>query len=86
MCGIAGFLSTGAARQGDEALRAMGNALAHRGPDASGTFLSPDGRVGLSHRRLSILDLTPTVLAYLGLPAPYLPTAPEIEPDEKETV
>lgn len=33
--------------------------MAHRGPDASGTFLSPDGRVGLSHRRLSILDLSP---------------------------
>jgi asparagine synthase (glutamine-hydrolysing) len=37
----------------------MGDAMAHRGPDASGTFLSPDGRVGLSHRRLSILDLSP---------------------------
>lgn len=59
MCGIAGFLSTGAARPGEEILRAMGDALAHRGPDASGSFLSPDGRVGLSHRRLSILDLSP---------------------------
>jgi len=37
----------------------MGDALAHRGPDASGTYLSPDGRLGLSHRRLSILDLSP---------------------------
>ena len=60
MCGIAGFLSTGAARPGEGVLRAMGDALAHRGPDASGTHLSPDGRVGLSHRRLSILDLSPT--------------------------
>ena len=59
MCGIAGFLSTGAARPGEEVLRAMGNALSHRGPDASGTFLTPDGGVGLSHRRLSILDLSP---------------------------
>ena len=32
----------------------------HRGPDASGIHLSPDGRIGLSHRRLSILDLTET--------------------------
>ncbi len=32
--------------------------MAHRGPDASGVWLSPDGRVGLSHRRLSILDLS----------------------------
>lgn len=59
MCGIAGFLSTGATRPGEGVLRAMGDALAHRGPDASGTHLSPDGRVGLSHRRLSILDLSP---------------------------
>lgn len=60
MCGIAGFLSSGATRPDEGTLRAMGDALAHRGPDASGTFLSPDGRVGLSHRRLSILDLSPT--------------------------
>ena len=59
MCGIAGFLSIGAARPGEEMLRAMGDAMAHRGPDASGTFFSPDGRAGLSHRRLSILDLSP---------------------------
>lgn len=36
----------------------MGNDLAPRGPDARGTWLSADGRIGLSHRRLSILDLT----------------------------
>jgi len=59
VCGIAGFLSTGAARPGDEVLRGMGDAMVHRGPDASGSFLSPDGRVGFSHRRLSILDLSP---------------------------
>jgi asparagine synthase (glutamine-hydrolysing) len=59
VCGIAGFLATGTARPGEGTLRAMGDALAHRGPDASGTHLSPDGRVGLSHRRLSILDLSP---------------------------
>ncbi|HEX9190835.1 MAG TPA: asparagine synthase (glutamine-hydrolyzing) [Candidatus Deferrimicrobiaceae bacterium] len=59
MCGIAGFLSTGAERPGKELLVAMGNTLANRGPDASGTYLSPDGRAGLSHRRLAILDLSP---------------------------
>jgi len=59
VCGIAGFLSTGSAKPGEEVLRAMGDALAHRGPDASGVFLSPGGQVGLSHRRLSILDLSP---------------------------
>ena len=59
MCGIAGFLATGNALPGEGLLRSMGDAMAHRGPDASGTWLSPDGRLGLSHRRLSILDLSP---------------------------
>jgi len=59
VCGIAGFLSIGPARPGDELLRGMGDSMVHRGPDSSGTFLSPDGRVGFSHRRLSILDLSP---------------------------
>ena len=30
-----------------------------RGPDARGTWISPDGRVGLGSRRLAIIDLTP---------------------------
>ncbi|MGB3095528.1 MAG: asparagine synthase (glutamine-hydrolyzing) [Candidatus Deferrimicrobiaceae bacterium] len=60
MCGIAGFLATGQERPGEELLRAMGGAMVPRGPDASGIHLSPGGRTGLSHRRLSILDLTET--------------------------
>jgi asparagine synthase (glutamine-hydrolysing) len=32
--------------------------MAPRGPDGSGSWISPDGRVGLAHRRLSILDLS----------------------------
>jgi asparagine synthase (glutamine-hydrolysing) len=32
--------------------------LKHRGPSDSGTWVSSDGRIGLAHRRLSILDLT----------------------------
>ncbi len=58
MCGIAGFLAFGEDRPGKELLERMGATMAHRGPDASGTWLSPDGRVGFSHRRLSILDLS----------------------------
>jgi len=34
----------------------MASALVHRGPDDGGVFLSHDGRVGLAHRRLAILD------------------------------
>jgi asparagine synthase (glutamine-hydrolysing) len=33
--------------------------MAHRGPDDAGVWWSADGRVGLGHRRLSIIDLSP---------------------------
>jgi asparagine synthase (glutamine-hydrolysing) len=57
MCGIAGLLAL--ARRPVEAhvLEAMASALAHRGPDGAGTWLDVDRRVGLAHRRLSIVDL-----------------------------
>src|SRR5262245_48018679 len=32
--------------------------MRHRGPDGQGTWVSSDGRVGLGHRRLSIVDLS----------------------------
>lgn len=35
------------------------DALAHRGPDDAGEWWSEDGRVGLAHRRLAIIDLSP---------------------------
>ncbi|MFM8530553.1 MAG: asparagine synthase (glutamine-hydrolyzing) [Ilumatobacteraceae bacterium] len=60
MCGICGFFdtshSTGAAQ-----LEAMTLQLQHRGPDGSGTqlFNSPQGSLGLGHRRLSIIELSP---------------------------
>jgi len=54
MCGIAGFVDPGA----DMAmLRAMTDRVSRRGPDDQGYFLE-DG-VGLGHRRLSIIDLSP---------------------------
>jgi asparagine synthase (glutamine-hydrolysing) len=62
MCGIAGIIG----RLDDPnraALARMNNAMLHRGPDASGTWISAadDGGWGalLAHRRLSILDLSP---------------------------
>jgi asparagine synthase (glutamine-hydrolysing) len=36
----------------------MRDTMSHRGPDGSGIWLSPDRRVGLGHRRLSIIDLS----------------------------
>jgi asparagine synthase (glutamine-hydrolysing) len=60
MCGIAGAVSLDrqpVARL-DAALNAMGTLIAHRGPDGAGVWISPDGRCGLAHRRLAIIDLS----------------------------
>lgn len=54
MCGIAGhFRAAGAAESLDLQL------IAHRGPDASGEWLSEDGCFWLGNTRLAILDLSP---------------------------
>ena len=36
----------------------MRDTMTHRGPDGAGMWISTDGRVGLGHRRLSIIDLS----------------------------
>lgn len=38
---------------------AMGQAILHRGPDDSGTWIDASHGIALTHRRLSILDLSP---------------------------
>jgi asparagine synthase (glutamine-hydrolysing) len=62
MCGISGFFG-GNPGHGDAGRKAvlqrMGDAIAHRGPDDSGVWCDAERRIGLSHRRLSILDLSP---------------------------
>jgi asparagine synthase (glutamine-hydrolysing) len=60
MCGIAGVLSyKGSPFQVSETyLQRMTDVLAHRGPDGAGAWLSADRKVGLGHRRLSIIDLS----------------------------
>jgi len=60
VCGIAGILglSAGAPPVTEAAVITMRDTMAHRGPDGGGAWLSPDGRVGLGHRRLSIIDLS----------------------------
>lgn len=60
MCGIAGFTSRLDEAACGSVLTSMTQALAHRGPDGSGAFVTHmrDGRcVALGHRRLSIIDL-----------------------------
>ena len=56
MCGIAGFSLFNHQEGGQASLTSMHEAIHHRGPDASGTYL--DEHIGLCHRRLSILDLS----------------------------
>jgi asparagine synthase (glutamine-hydrolysing) len=60
MCGIAGIYAYHhAAPAVDHAeLCRVRDHMAARGPDASGVWLSGDGRLGLGHRRLSIIDLS----------------------------
>ena len=60
MCGIAGFLHPAGQPGAEELLERMAARMVHRGPDAGGRYVTPDRRVGLCHRRLAILDLTPT--------------------------
>ena len=55
MCGIAGFWGNFPS----ECLAMMDESLAHRGPDDSGIFLDQSVGIGLAHRRLSIIDLSP---------------------------
>src|SRR5512144_2904098 len=57
MCGINGIaLSSRSGRRIEKAvLERMRDVVRHRGPDDAGLFM--DGRVGLGHRRLSIVDV-----------------------------
>ena len=61
MCGIAGFLDPRLIGHGgamSQRARAMGEAIANRGPDASGIWIEEAAGLALSHRRLSIVDLS----------------------------
>lgn len=74
MCGIAGILSYTAQDDGQAngastldpnlvkkraaSLKAMQDALSHRGPDDKGAYFSPSYSAGLAHTRLSIIDLS----------------------------
>ena len=59
MCGIAGILELDPrSRPAEGVVRRMTQLIAHRGPDDAGHFA--DESVALGHRRLSIIDLSPT--------------------------
>ena len=57
MCGIIGVASSIPVSNRDW-LAAGRDAMLHRGPDGAGEWWSADGRIGLGHRRLAIIDLS----------------------------
>ncbi len=57
MCGITGFINLDGRPADRSVLQAMTDAIAHRGPDSEGLWTS--AAVGLGHRRLAIVDLSP---------------------------
>jgi len=59
MCGIVGVLSVQSPVDRGLVER-MRDALSHRGPDSAGLWRSADGRTVLAHRRLAIIDLSPS--------------------------
>jgi asparagine synthase (glutamine-hydrolysing) len=58
MCGFAGILSRHSSLIGKAVLNDMGDAIRHRGPDDQGIWIGSDATIGLSHRRLAIVDLS----------------------------
>ena len=57
MCGIAGYVGLGN-EAGNRFLHSSIEQLRHRGPDGNGSWQGKNEPVGLSHVRLSIIDLT----------------------------
>ena len=55
MCGFVALISPAVPINGD-LLAAMRDRLAHRGPDNAALWMHASGRIGLAHRRLSIID------------------------------
>jgi len=66
MCGIAGHLRLDGAAPDQRELERMSLAIEHRGPDGAGLWV--DGPLGLVHRRLAIIDLSPAAAQPLLCP------------------
>ncbi len=61
MCGITGFYKpSGGEENWVNILKNMTDTIQHRGPDSDGHWLDLEAGVALGHRRLAIIDLSPT--------------------------
>ncbi len=61
MCGITGkiYFKNNPQSVSEDNIAKMNKAIAHRGPDDSGIYISPDRKLGFGQQRLSIVDLSP---------------------------
>ena len=62
LCGFAGYIGSSATYAVEDVrsiLNRMGSRIAHRGPDDSGIWIDEQHAVGMVHRRLSIVDMSP---------------------------
>lgn len=57
MCGIAGYVNLNGEPASSVVVQRMTDVIKHRGPDGEGQFVEES--VGLGHRRLAIIDLSP---------------------------
>lgn len=58
MCRIAGVIAKKKQENLSEWVKGMADCMHRGGPDSSGVYISENGEIGFSHRRLSILDLS----------------------------
>lgn len=66
MCGVLGVFNKTTPIDTDLLCR-MRDVMSHRGPDGAGHWVSRDGRIGLAHRRLAIVDLSRNALQPIEL-------------------
>jgi asparagine synthase (glutamine-hydrolysing) len=59
MCGITGIVHFDGQAADKSRLKKMTDILSHRGPDGEGYWYSEEENIGLGHRRLAIIDLSP---------------------------
>ena len=62
MCGIVGTFHPIGEASDEAVVSRMRDRMAHRGPDGTGFWRSPDRRCALAHRRLAIIDLSDAAL------------------------
>jgi len=66
MCGICGIFNLDGKPIAHQAIKAMTDIIAHRGPDGEGHYI--DKNIALGHRLLAVIDLTPKAAQPMASP------------------